>query len=680
MQRSRLIQILCLLAALGCFAAAGLLQGSMYKTYAKENTQFADDLRIAQQSHPAMAMLSALPGAAKALGSNFLWIRSNTLHREGKHFDAQQLSEMICALQPHQPGVWNYQAWNMAWNISSKCHARSQRWHWIYRGVKLLRDQGIPRNPRSIELYKQLAWTFFSKMGGRVDEQNLSYKERWAGIMQRLLGAPPYQYNPNESLAQQTQRVIDAFGPIVAAPLDRNPVRQGKEMIQQDQLALVLTDPAVKAYADRLAAMQIYDDSQPKRKLIPIQIDRSLLLAYNRYSNDSAVTSARPPIAYPWKSKRDLAALALLNEGGEAKRARDGLLAFVRAQLLWNEFRMDPIFMHKLMNRYKVPLDWRHVMAHALYWSSLGKERCAERMSNFMRINNNRGILNALKRLTNTGVLSIQWRGNDPDFPIYKEMPDLRYIEPTHKQHIAFGREEFTLANEDKRIKEFHENTFSVGHVNYLIKAIDMLVADGRTGGLKPKVGTAQYYYDYIRREYKRRDSYWVNDDVRDFVAAEMASESLVPRYEIAQPVMELSIRRALVLRGLYSNKKGYDKTMKFARRLHAIYQQSSTPGNRLEPFDKITVNVLITLLSRPEVYGMTLDIDQRSDLYQTMNDTPRLQAYIYHYMEQFLGALCYQTGKSMKAAFPKPANYEALMEEYRQLLRKAAAQHQGTR
>ncbi len=663
MQRSRLIQLGCLLLVLCCLAAGGLLQESMYDTYKQENKQFAEDLRRAQQVHPSMAMLTAMPGAVRALASNFLWIRSQTLHQEGKHFDAQQLAEMICALQPYQPGVWTFQAWNMAWNISVMCHTRDQRWHWVYRGVKLLRDKAISRNPKALILYKELSWIFFSKMGGRVDEMHQSYKQRWAGMMQRLLGAPPYLDSLSLSLDEQTKAIIAAFESIANAPLDRDPVRQGQTRFQSDMLAKLLEDPDIAAYAKRLVAMGV-------------PLNDAFLKAYNTYSNDPGITAAKPTFVQPWKTDVDKAAAALLNEtgkSGEVKRAREAILAFVRAQILWNQYRMDPVFMHGLMKKYNVPLDWRHVKSHALYWAALGRERCKGLETNFLRINNNRNVLNALKDLTSAGMLSVQWQRNEPDYPLYIEMPDLRYIEATHQQHIEYAREELTLTDKEKRILRFDFNSFADGHVNYLIKAIDLLVADGRVGGLKPKLGTAQYYYDYIRRVYKRRDSYWVNEDVRDFVIAEMASESMVPRYEITSSVLTYSIRRALVERGVNSNKTAYRKTMAFVKRLYTSYQSKAAKRNKMLPLDYIIGDVMANLLYRPVGYGLRLNADERSDIYLAMSDQPRIQAFVYIRLEQFLKALCYTSKKEMKVAFPPPAGLESYRIEFDRAFKRPA-------
>ena len=58
----------------------------------------------------------------------------------------------------------------MAWNISVTTYTPEERWNWVYNGVKLLRDEGIPLNPRAVNLYKQLAWTYNNKMSETLDD------------------------------------------------------------------------------------------------------------------------------------------------------------------------------------------------------------------------------------------------------------------------------------------------------------------------------------------------------------------------------------------------------------------------------------------------------------------------------------------------------------------------------
>jgi hypothetical protein len=428
--RGRIIQIGLFVLAAALLAAAGLLQTHMREPASATDPGAMDAAVL--EAHPEVALLTTAFGGLRVLGANYLWIRSQQEHQAGRHYDAYQLADMICRLQPHFPGVWAFQAWNMAWNISVQTHTPEQRWQWVYNGVKLLRDRGIPLNPRSLILYKELAWIFFSKIGGQLDDMHWSYKERWAGQMQRLLGAPPYEYRLSRTLAQETDVVIEAFAPIAAAPLDKDPRRQGEETIQADQREILLRDPAVRAYAGKLAAFGV-------------SVDATLLDAYNRLSLDYAAQAARvlPPDvelksrrerllrdakipAAELKQKldqidRDEALLKRINDPSAAE-IRAKMLAFVRAQILWNEYRMDPAFMLKLMRLYRVPLDWRHAMSHGLYWAAYGDEACGStNLAGIDALNNRRTVLNSLKSLTFTGLVNLQERPEQPVYPVYFE-------------------------------------------------------------------------------------------------------------------------------------------------------------------------------------------------------------------------------------------------------------------
>ena len=359
--RPRYIQILILLVAAGLLTAAGFLQGTIQRE-TRESSTFGAANIAALQSTPELAVLTTVPGGLRVLFVNYLWIRSQNAHQEGRHYDAYQLAEMICQLQPYFPGVWAFQAWNMAWNISVTTHTRRERWKWVYNGVKLLRDRGIPLNPRSVILYKELSWIFFSKIAGRLDDMHMSYKQRWAGLMQRLLGAPPYEGELNTSLKQETEIVIDTFRPITEAPLDKDLSRQRKDRFQPDQLKILLKDPVVNAYAEELGKFDV-------------GINDSFLDAYNRWSLDQAVETIRivPPEPRT-ESEKELS--KLINSSTHAA-ARGKMLSFVRAQILWNEYKMDPDFMLELMERtvekdgkvYQIPLDWREALSHAIYRS-----------------------------------------------------------------------------------------------------------------------------------------------------------------------------------------------------------------------------------------------------------------------------------------------------------------------
>ena len=163
MSKARWIQLVSLLAMVGAASALGPVQSRVNRSRA--------DLELLPGEDPFEAMPHDTALAVAALGSfrgivvDYLWLRADNLKSEGKHYEALQLADMICKLQPRFPTVWSFQAWNMAWNISVTTHTPEERWLWVRNGLRLLRDQGIPLNPTAVKLYQDLAWIFLNKMG-----------------------------------------------------------------------------------------------------------------------------------------------------------------------------------------------------------------------------------------------------------------------------------------------------------------------------------------------------------------------------------------------------------------------------------------------------------------------------------------------------------------------------------
>ncbi|MCK5114557.1 MAG: hypothetical protein KAR11_07335, partial [Phycisphaerae bacterium] len=369
--RSRLIQILCFALAVVMFVTSGMLLAPI-EQQSIDSELVTEENRAAMQRSPELAVLTIIPGGLRILAVNYLWIASQEAHQEGRHYDANQKAEMICTLQPYQGGVWAFQAWNMAFNISVTTQTPPERWRWVYNGIKLLRDRGIVLNPRTILLYKELSWTFYFKIGGRMDEMHESYKSRWAGIMQKLLGAPPFDDELNRTLEEETQLTIAAFKPIADAPLDKALSRQGIDAIQKDQLAKLMRDPKIKKYVELLGNLKI-DVAKATKDSNNDLADNAFLNAYNNYSQDYPAQAIR--VIPVQRDEKNAAVYDLINSKDYAPQ-RNALLAFVRAQLLWNTYRMDPQYMYDLMVKYDSPFDWRHAMPAALYWASYGEYVC----------------------------------------------------------------------------------------------------------------------------------------------------------------------------------------------------------------------------------------------------------------------------------------------------------------
>ena len=166
---NRARKILLLLLAAALFVGTAQVQKSLNRDRQQFDLTRMEPLNNAP---PLLAFTTVALGGFRGLISNFLWIRANNLQEEDKFFEMVQLSDWITVLEPHFAQVWSYEAWNMAWNISVKFKDFSDRWHWVQRGMELLRDNGLRYNPDNTTLYQQLSWIFQSKMGQNSDDAN----------------------------------------------------------------------------------------------------------------------------------------------------------------------------------------------------------------------------------------------------------------------------------------------------------------------------------------------------------------------------------------------------------------------------------------------------------------------------------------------------------------------------
>jgi hypothetical protein len=187
---ARAKKILLLLLAVALLAVSGQVQKSMNRDRVQLGLTIGEPL---QNAPPMLAFTTVALGGFRGLISNFLWMRANDLQLDDKFFEAAQLADWITDLEPHFAQVWNFQAWNMAYNISVKFKENapgdySDRWRWVQRGIELLRDRALIYNPDDVSICQQLGWIFQHKMGQNLDDGNMYYKQQWAEAMMPFFG------------------------------------------------------------------------------------------------------------------------------------------------------------------------------------------------------------------------------------------------------------------------------------------------------------------------------------------------------------------------------------------------------------------------------------------------------------------------------------------------------------
>ena len=211
---------------------------------------------------------------------------------------------------------------------------------------------------------------------------------------------------------------------------------------------------------------------------------------------------------------------------------------------------------------------------------------------------------------------------------------------------------------------EFSQNTLSAGHVNYMIESMGMLVADGRVVDAdgRPTKGTAQYYFDVTKRDYRKGVKDWDYTDVQEFLVADMQRDPNL-RYAVLMELLPLTLKQAYLIRGLQGDDKEYARQVTFAKRLFELYQKDAVRRMRLQDaFDDLQGLVLAQLVLRPRMYGASLSVPQRSDVYLAMTDSPNVlvRTYLLIGDSRSLQSLCRETGLDFNKAFPRPDGFEA--------------------
>lgn len=648
--RPWVIQAIWLLTAAVLLAAAGLLQDEV-ESVRKDENLIPPHNEVAK-NYPMSSVLSMSLGGLRAPVISYLWIRSEDYKQAGRHFDAMQTAQAICRMMPRFPGVWDYHSWNLAWNISVQTHTPEERWQWVYNGVRLLRDDGIPLNRKSIVLYKQLGWIYFSKMGGSTDEMHMSYKRRWAGKMQHLLGAPPYG---------TTQETIDAFRPVAAAEkfLDKTvqPTGELGDPLQPHMFRKFLDhgdNAQVAEYVAQLAALLTTDEDRAEGRRLDQIIGYRTLNAYNRFTRDEAVIVTRREPPRPAGGREE--DLAKLINAEEYADARGRMLALIRAHILWNHYRMDPAWMLEMMKHFG-PLDWRHTFAQALYWVSYGSHICHgtplgqidQRQAEGIKIdalNTDRVVMNSMKDLTTYGRMVYLEDPQNPNYPEIGMSSDWRFIKYTNDAYDRIIRAVIPAKGE-----QYKGNIFKDGHINYLAAAVNALYAAYRHQ-------EARELFEWARTAYDLKKARHWDQPLEDFVAVWLNQDG-APIPEVALSQMTGSLQAGFGF--LASNKREpYNECVRYAQMVHKKFNDVAPPRLKLRPFPVIFDRVFLLMLANPRLAGYNLSLDARARVWSIMPGETKLR--IYGFIARSLARECDVWDFDFNRSFPAPPG----VEEYR--------------
>jgi hypothetical protein len=430
--RDKIIWFVCVVLAVALFITAGA-QLDFINAKRQDMGLILDK---PENVPPSLAFATVATGAFRGLLVDVLWIRADRLKEEGQFFDAKQLAEWITILQPRFATVWEFQAWNMAYNISVTIPASrpDQRWRWVKNGYELLRDKGIEKNPRSILLYRELARTFQHKIGGISDDAHRYYKLQLAVAMEPLVGSRDNQYF--EALAETPTEWVEIIKDEDVLPLIKALKSADRTFADDDSFASNYLSLRQNPGRFEPAAFQVIDDFRGKKSL----------------------------------QKFDF---------------------FAKAYQLRNTWKLDPILMHELNQIYgpvtdwddpnsRLPLDWRHPDTHAIYWAVKGLQMAGKGEYSPDETNTDRIVVHSLQNLFRYGRVFVY----DVPMPIRTEnapqtansnqlmmtqdiflRPDLRMFEPYNQAILA-------VLEKYKVLKETTYEAMRNGYRNMLKNAV----------------------------------------------------------------------------------------------------------------------------------------------------------------------------------------------------------------
>ena len=117
---------------------------------------------------PASESMKLATLGMRGIAANLLWGRATRYHRVHDWDNLTATLNQISRLQPNFLSVWQFQGWNLAYNVSVEFDDYRSRYHWVKRGIEFLRD-GIRYNSQEPVLPWEIGWTFGHKIG-KADE------------------------------------------------------------------------------------------------------------------------------------------------------------------------------------------------------------------------------------------------------------------------------------------------------------------------------------------------------------------------------------------------------------------------------------------------------------------------------------------------------------------------------
>jgi hypothetical protein len=113
---------------------------------------------------PSSATMNLVLLGMRGVASSMLWSQADDQQKNKDWAALRATTQSIIKLQPHFMKVWEFQAWNLAFNVSKEWDDVRDRYYWVKEGAKFVKD-GVRQNENMPDLYWYTGWIIGSKIG-----------------------------------------------------------------------------------------------------------------------------------------------------------------------------------------------------------------------------------------------------------------------------------------------------------------------------------------------------------------------------------------------------------------------------------------------------------------------------------------------------------------------------------
>lgn len=136
--------------------------------------------RLAQESlgkvDPVSGTAQLVCFGFRGVAVTFLWNEVMDLNRRERWFEIKPVLNSITLLQPNFHSPWQYQAWNMAYNIANAWEAVKDQYYWISEGTKFMKE-ACAKNSGVSDLEWYAGFLYFNRFS--VHDNHKFFRERF---------------------------------------------------------------------------------------------------------------------------------------------------------------------------------------------------------------------------------------------------------------------------------------------------------------------------------------------------------------------------------------------------------------------------------------------------------------------------------------------------------------------